>query len=322
MPLINSTYKPSLIFRNTHFNTIYKTLFYKNLVTYQRKRIATPDNDFIDLDFSTVASNTLIIALHGLEGSSKSKYILSVVNYLNTQNFDAVAVNFRGCSGEDNKHLYSYNSGKTDDVAVIIDSILNNYNYKNIVLLGYSMGGNITLKYLGENTLIPSEIKAAIAISVPCDLEGSSNALAKWHNTVYIQRFLRTLKAKSISKLEKFPESNLNKTAILKAKTFEDFDNAVTAPLFGYKNAKDYWTQCSAKQFLNNIKKPSLIINAKDDTFLSESCFPFKETNQNPQLYLETPNYGGHVGFNTGLLGKDELWSEKRVAAFIQHIIS
>lgn len=322
MPIISSTYQPSLLFKNAHFNTVYKTLFYKNNLNYHRKRITTPDQDFLDLDFSTVGSETLVIGLHGLEGSSNSKYMVSACQYLNSRQIDCVAVNFRGCSGEDNQHLFSYHSGKTDDVELIINYILNNYNYKNIVLLGYSMGGNISLKYMGENSTIASSIKGAIAISVPCDLEGSSNALSNWQNTIYIQRFLRTLKKKSLLKLEKYPESLLSKEAIISAKNFQDFDNAVTAPLGGFKNAKEYWTNCSSKQFLSNIQLPTLIINAKDDTFLSKSCFPYSEAKQNPMLFLEVPSYGGHVGFNTSIVEKDPLWSEDRIYQFLQHIIS
>ena len=201
MPLINSTYKPSFIFKNAHLNTIYKTLFYSEKNAYTRKRIFTEDNDFLDLDFSINNSETLVIALHGLEGSSKSKYIISVINYLNLNNIDCLAANFRGCSGEDNNNPYSYNSGKTDDISLIINYVLNNYNYKNIVLLGYSMGGNITLKYMGENAEIPPQIKGAVAISTPCDLEGSSIALSNWNNAVYLKRFMKTLKQKSLLKL-------------------------------------------------------------------------------------------------------------------------
>ena len=137
MPIIESSYKPSYLFKNTHINTMYKTLFYTGNNAYKRERITTEDNDFLDLDFSTNNSETLVIAMHGLEGSSKSKYIISIVNYLNNNNIDCVAVNFRGCSGEDNNHIYSYNSGKTDDVATIINYILKNYNYKNINSINY-----------------------------------------------------------------------------------------------------------------------------------------------------------------------------------------
>lgn len=322
MPLIQSTYKPTLLFKSAHINTVYKTLFYNNTNQYKRTRITTPDNDFLDLDFSTIGSKTLVIALHGLEGSSKSKYIVSLVNFLNSKNVDSVAVNFRGCSEEDNKQIYSYNSGKTDDLNTVINYILENYNYKNIFVVGYSMGGNITLKYLGENTKLPSEIKGAITISVPTDLEGSSKALSHWENKVYIKRFLISLIKKSIAKHQKFPNSVLNPTAIKNAKNFIDFDNAVTAPLFGFKNAQDYWTKCSSKQFLKNINVPTLLINALDDTFLSESCYPFKEASENKNLYFETPKYGGHVGFNTYIGKRDLLWSENRVLEFMNHIIS
>jgi predicted alpha/beta-fold hydrolase len=249
-----------------------------------------------------------------IESSYKPSLLFKII--------DCVAVNFRGCSGEDNNNPFSYNSGKTDDVSLIINYILANYNYKNIVLLGYSMGGNITLKYLGENSEIPLNIRGAIAISVPCDLEGSSNTLSNWHNAIYLNRFMITLKKKALLKLQKFPNCGLNEEAIINAKTFRDFDNAVTAPLFGYKNAHDYWTKCSSKQFLEGIKQPTLIINALDDSFLSESCYPFEGAKNHKNLTFEVPKYGGHVGFNTSPFGKDLLWSENRILQYIQHIIS
>lgn len=322
MPLITSTYKPSLLFKNSHFNTAFKTLFFNNIISYNRKRVETPDNDFIDLDFSTVGSDTLVIAMHGLEGSSQSKYIISVIEHLNSQNMDCVAINFRGCSGDENKKIYSYNSGNTDDLAFIINHLLNHYNYKNMLLLGYSMGGNITLKYLGESSQIPSEIKGAIAVSVPCDLKGSSYALAKWYNRFYLHRFMKTLKEKALKKMKAFPKSILDKDLIQKAKTFKDFDDVVTAPLFGYKNAEDYWSNCSSKEFIESIKLPTLVISALDDSFLSRSCYPINEAKNHEFLVLETPEHGGHVGFNTVVIGKDPGWSENRVSNFIRHIIS
>jgi len=322
MPIIQSNYKPSFIFKNAHVNTIYKTLFYSETNSYKRKRIKTKDNDFIDLDFSIKDSETLVIAMHGLEGSSKSKYIISAINYLNLNNIDCIAVNFRGCSGEDNNQPYSYNSGKTDDVSLIINYILDNYNYKNIVLLGYSMGGNITLKYMGETTKIPHQIKAAIAISAPCDLEGSSKVLSNWNNAIYLNRFMVTLKEKALLKLERFPNCQLNKSMISNAKTFNNFDDAVTAPLFGYKNAKDYYTHCSSKQFLKDINIPTLLINALDDSFLSASCHPFQEAENNKKLFFEASKYGGHVGFNSSLFEKNTCWSENRVLQFINYNIS
>lgn len=321
MPLIASTYNPPILFKNTHINTVYKTLFFNNEVSYIRKRITTPDDDFLDLDFSKVGSDTLVIALHGLEGSSQSKYILSVINHLNNHKIDCVAFNFRGCSGEDNKQIYSYHSGKTDDLELVINYILENYSYKNIILLGYSMGGNITLKYIGESKNLTKNIKGAVTLSVPCDLEGASYELAKWNNYMYMNRFLKTLKEKSLLKLKKFPNCQINPQDILNAENFEDFDNVVTAPLGNFKNAYDYWHRCSSKPFIQSISIPTLLINALDDSFLSRSCYPFEEAKNHHFFNFETPQYGGHVGFNTSYFGDDLLWSENRILAYIKHII-
>ena len=321
MPIVQSTYKPNFFFKNTHLNTSYKTLFTNQKINYSRKRITTPDNDFLDLDFSSVNSDTIVIACHGLEGSSNSKYIISACKYFNNEEIDCLAVNFRGCSGEDNNFVYSYHSGKTDDLSSIINFVIENYNYKNIVLLGFSMGGNIVLKYLGENTIIPSLIKCGVAVSVPIDLESSSRELEKPHNRFYLNRFMKTLRIKALTKIEKFPDCKLSKEDILNAETFEDFDNALTAPLFGFKNAKDYWDKSSSIHFLNQITTPSLILNAKDDTFLGENCFPFQFAENNSNLNLEIPNYGGHVGFNTSFNLNKNLWSENRIHQFIKHII-
>jgi len=322
MPLLKSTYKPSVLFRNNHFNTAYKTLFFVDSIQYSRERLKTNDGDFVDLDISVVGSDTLVLALHGLEGSSQSKYIISVLNYLNLQNIDGAVLNFRGCSGEDNNKPYSYHSGKTDDVDLAITYFLSQNKYRNIFLLGYSMGGNVALKYMGTSKNMPTEIKGAIAISVPCDLKGSAVALESLPNILYQNMFMKTLKEKSLLKLNKFPEANLNKEAIVNTKTFKDFDNVVTAPLFGFKNAEDYWEKNSSKQFISEIYKPTLLINALDDSFLSESCFPFTETQNHKKVYFETPKSGGHVGFNSTLFGKDLLWSEKRIFQFINHNIS
>ena len=322
MPLLKSTYKPAVLFRNNHFNTAYKTLFYTETIYFTRKRLKTSDDDFIDLDISSVGSETVVLALHGLEGSSQSKYIISVLNYLNSQNIDGAALNFRCCGGEDNNKPYSYHSGKTDDVDLAISHLLAKNIYRNIFLLGYSMGGNVALKYMGTLKNIPAEIKGTLAISVPCDLEGSAIALESLPNKLYQNMFMKTLKEKALLKFNKFPKANLNKEIIVNAKTFKDFDNAVTAPLFGYNNAEEYWKKNSSKQFIPEIKKPTLLINALDDSFLSKSCYPFSEVENHKKVYFETPKYGGHVGFNSTLFGKDLLWSEKRVFEFVNHNIS
>ncbi len=313
----SKSYKPPLLFKNGHINTIYRTLFLNYPVEYQRKRITTPDQDFLDLDFSRVNSDKVVILMHGLEGSSSSKYILSTTKHLNENAFDVVAVNLRSCSGEQNLTLGTYHSGKTDDLETVIDFIEKNYNYSQIFLAGYSLGGNQILKYLGEKgSSLIKKITAAVTVSVPCDLEGSSEALARFSSKVYMERFLRTLRVKSLEKLEKFPDSGLDREKILNAKNFNDFDNAVTAPIYGYKNARDYWQKNSSKPFIPEIKIPTLLITAKDDPFLSKTCFPVKEAKENSSFYLELNRYGGHVGFNQHPSAGKNIWMESRIVQF------
>ena len=321
MSVDSRSYKPPLLFKNGHVNTIYRTLFLNYPIEYQRKRITTPDRDFLDLDFSTVNSDKIVILIHGLEGSSGSKYILSTAGHLNKKGYDIVSVNQRSCSGEPNLTLGTYHSGKTDDLETVIRFIEKNYTYKQIFLAGYSLGGNQILKYLGEKgNAIRSKIRAAVTVSVPCDLEGSSQALARFTSKLYMERFLKTLKVKTLEKMEKFPDSGLDKELIINAKNFYDFDNAVTAPVFGYKNAQDYWRKNSSKGFIPEISIPALLITALDDPFLNKSCYPVKEAGENPYFNLEINRFGGHVGFNIHHTTEKNIWMENRILQFFDNL--
>lgn len=322
MPLLKSTFFPTLPFRNSHFNTIYRALFMKESVEYSRKRVTTWDQDFIDLDFSLVGSKTLVILIHGLEGSSQSKYILAATSEFNNEAMDTVAFNLRGCSGEDNLLLQTYHSGKTDDVHFIINYILKNYSYQNIVLAGYSLGGNLTLKYMGEFAkTLSSKIKCAIAVSVPVDLASSSVAMSSYKNKIYMEAFLKTLRLKVLEKAHKFPEFKLDKDKLFKAKAFSDFDALYTAPVYGYSGAEDYWEKASSKPYLKSIETPTLLISSEDDPFLAAACFPIKEAKTSKNFYLEMTKYGGHVGFISSFLIDKNRWLENRMLNFIkQHL--
>ncbi|MEN8125587.1 MAG: alpha/beta fold hydrolase [Bacteroidota bacterium] len=321
MIIDNSTYKPHLLFKRSHFNTVYRTLFDQIEINFKRKRLETNDGDFLDLDFSISNSNKIAIVIHGLEGSSSSSYIKSVTRVLNLNKIDVVAINLRGCSGESNRLISSYHSGKTDDLAAVISYIDKQYNYDDYFIVGFSLGGNLILKYLGENGYeIPVKIRSAVTISVPCDLKGSSETLSKFWNFIYIQRFIRSLKQKTFVKLQQFPNSFLIKEEIEKVKSLYDFDNLYTAPAHGFKDAYDYWEKNSSKQFITNIKVPTLLITAIDDPFLSNSCFPVKEAKLNSNFYLELPKYGGHVGFNSTFSKTNDLWLENRVAQFLENL--
>ncbi len=322
MPLLTSDFTPSLPFKNGHFNTVYRPLFMKEKSNYTRKRIFTWDHDFIDLDFSLVNSKTLAILIHGLEGSSESKYMISTANELNNKNIDTVAFNLRGCSGEDNWLLGTYHSGKTEDVHFVINHILENYNYENLLLVGFSLGGNLTLKYMGEYVAqISSKIKGAVAISVPIDIASSEREMDKIKNKLYIEQFLKTIRLKVLEKSHKFPEFKLDKQKLFKSTKFKHLEHLYTVPVFGFDSPEDYWHKASSKPYLSKIDRPTLLINAKDDSFLAEECFPIREAQNSEHFFLEISQYGGHVGFITNFKQHESRWLEKRISTFIFNTI-
>ncbi|MGB5263403.1 MAG: alpha/beta fold hydrolase [Lutimonas sp.] len=314
--VLESTYRPDLVFKNGHFNTIYRTLVHQLRLDYERERIDTPDGDFLDLDWIRRGNQDLVLIIHGLEGSAGSKYVISLGHKAIEQNFDVLAMNLRGCSGEINRLYKSYHSGETRDLEHVLNHMSISTKYKHIFLVGYSLGGNQTLKFLGE-TQKNNVVTKAVAISVPCDLQASSEEIMKPKNFIYLYRFLNTLKPKLIKKNELF-NLQMDPEKIDLIKNFTDFDNMYTAPAHGFKNALDYYKRSSSKPFIPYIKKNTLIISALDDPFLSKSCFPFEEAENNHYVHLETPNFGGHVGFNAVLNYKKDFWLENRILEFFR----
>lgn len=299
MPVLESNYKAPFLFRNGHVSTIYSGLVRQvRGVLQERERITLPDGDFLDLDwsYSEEKTNKVIILLHGLEGHAQRPYMTGTAKLFNKNQIDAVCVNFRGCSGTENLKYMSYHSGATDDLEAVINHIIGKNNYTEIYIKGVSLGGNMVLKYLGERNRVPEQIKAVIAISVPCSLEGSARKLHTFENRLYHDRFKKHLVDRLKVKQQQFPDI-LSLEELNAIKTLYDFDNVYTAKAHGFKNGSDYYKQCSCLQFLLQIKIPTLIINALNDSFLSHDCYPVKEAKQNPNLFLEMPKHGGHVGF-------------------------
>lgn len=316
MPVLNSTYKAPYLFRNGHISTAYSGLFRTVIgVTQNRERITLRDNDFLDLDwsYSKEKSDKIIIVLHGLEGDAQRPYMTGTAKLFNNHGFDAVCVNFRGCSGSDNLLYRSYHSGATEDLESVIESILKTKKYSEIYIKGVSLGGNMVLKYLGERDEIPKELKAVIAVSVPCYLAGSAKQLHTFENILYHDRFKKHLVNRLKIKQQHFSHI-LSLKDLDSIKTLYDFDNIYTAKAHGFKDAADYYKQSSCLQFLPNIKIPTLIINALNDSFLSSECYPVKEAKQNSNLFLEMPKYGGHVGF---VDKKNVYYNESRALDFV-----
>ena len=315
MPILPSTYNPPFYIKNGFVATVYSGLFRKVVLEQTRERLTLSDGDFLDLDwsFSELKTKKLVILLHGLEGHAQRPYITGAAKLFNDHGIDAVCVNFRGCSGHENLKYYSYHSGATLDLVEVITHVILKKGYSELYLKGISLGGNLILKYLGEGNAIPPQVKAAIAISVPCDLYSSCVALHTVKNKLFHDRFLKDLVNRLREKQKRFPEF-LSAETVNTIKTLRDFDEVYTAKAHGFKNALDYYEKCSSLQFLSHIKLPTLVINALNDSFLSAPCFPIKEAKYNPNLHLEMPKYGGHVGF----IDKGNIYyNEKRALQFV-----
>lgn len=316
MPVLQTTYKAPFFFRNGNIATIYSGLVRKVKIEQTRERLTLSDNDFLDLDwsYSQQKSNKVIILLHGLEGHAQRPYVTGSAKLFNNNGVDAVCVNFRGCSGEPNLKYYSYHSGATQDLHEVVNHVLKQNKYTEVYIKGISLGGNITLKYLGEGRDLPTQIKAGIAVSTPCFLEGSASELHKFKNKPYAIRFKKHLVNKLKPKLLQFPE-NLNVTQVKSIKTLRDFDEVYTSKAHGFKDALSYYTKSSSLQFLPTINIPTLLINALNDSFLSPECYPVKEAKNNTNLHLEMPNQGGHVGF---IQKGNVYYNEQRALEFIK----
>lgn len=317
MPILDaSDYTPPRLFRIGNINTIYPFLFRKNKnPEFKRSRFETSDNDFIDLDLLIKKRKRLVVLCHGLEGNSESQYMEHTAQFLYENDWDVLCINFRSCSGEMNRQLTMYHSGFTSDVHEVIQAYENDYEH--ITLVGFSLGGNVVLKYISDGIFTLSEkLKAVVAISVPVDLSKSALKISSRANWVYDKRFRVSLEQKIRDKHVFFP-NEVNLDLLKKVKTLRDFDDYYTGPIHGFDGAEDYYSKCNSKQFLGNIKIPALLITALDDPFLPEESYPFDIAAENDNFYFMAPKFGGHVGFTT--FGTNYYWNEHKTLQFINN---
>ncbi len=320
MPLIkHSDYKPPFHLFNRHVETMMPSAFRKiDGVVYQRERLELADGDFLDLDWLKSEGSKLMIFSHGLEGNSKRHYSKGMAKYFFQRGWDALVWNCRGCSGEMNRLPRFYHHGATEDLSAVVQQAVSKKQYNSIVLVGISMGGSMTLKYLGEYCgKLSTNLKGAAVFSVPCDLPSSAKELDKPAQKIYRIRFLKKLSKKIKWKSEMFP-TVVSYQGYENIKTFNEFDNRYTAPLHGYKNADDFYQKASPLPHIPHIQLPTLIVNALNDPFLSEACYPYDLLKTHEHVFLETPSRGGHTGFT--LSGKEENWMEVRAFEFLQGV--
>lgn len=317
MPVIeHSSYEPPFYLANPHVQTVWHSEFRRvKGIHYQRFRQETDDGDFLDFDWLRNGGDKLAIVVHGLESSTTRPYMKGMVKALGNRGVDCLAMNLRGCGGEINRLKTFYHAGKTDDVETAVRYALQN-GYRTLFLVGFSLGGNLVLRWLGERgRAVFPQVVAAAAVSAPCDLISSHLALNRTSNRIYTRRFVRKLLGKVKKKAEMMPDL-LDRHLMKSVRTIEDFDTLFTAPGFGFEDAMDYYRRASALPLLHHICVPTLLLNALDDPFLGPACYPKEIAGKSRVFFLENPAHGGHVGF-LGCNSGDEYWHEGRVSDFL-----
>lgn len=320
MPVISSKFKPtSVFFRNSHINTIYASLLrFIPRVKFFRERLELSDGDFLDLDWVRERNRRLLITLGGLEGKSNSLYSRAAIRYFTQRQYDALGVNYRGCSGEPNRLLRGYDMGASCDVRHVVNHVLDAYDYDEIVIIGYSLGGNIAMKYAGEEgDRISKKIRAVVGYSVPIQIGKSEERMNRWYNWHYLKWFMFPLNRKANRKKRQFPDALKTYRGFFMSGNFVYFDTHFNAPANGYGSAEEYWESSSCGPVLADIKVPALIMASLDDTFISQECLPRSAAESNPNLVLEISQYGGHCGFISRFTEKSS-WMEERAYSFAQ----
>lgn len=309
-------YRPPVWLRNGHVQSIWPSLFRRvPMIKPFEEVLPTPDGDELHLDWYRQGSDRLAVLSHGLEGNSRRPYMLGMAKALMLNGWDVLAWNFRSCGGVMNHKPRFYHSGATEDLHAVV-TYGQRKGYRCLSMIGFSMGGNLTLLYLAQlGNRVDSDIHRAITYSVPIDLAGSAAVLALPSRRIYMQRFLQDLRGKMQQKAHVFPNL-INTSGFEHIRDFHQFDNRYTAPLHGFLDAQDYWARCSALPRLKNICVPSLIVNAADDPFLSADCYPESKSILGRHVHMEITKWGGHVGFVARR--RDGLyWSEERAINFL-----
>lgn len=319
--LVPARFRPAWWLRNPHAQTLAgKYLRSSRGLPLERRRIDTPDGDFLDLDFAPEPAQgaPLVVVLHGLEGSTQREYMSLMFHELFGHGLRGVGMNFRGCGGEPNRLARAYHSGDTGDLAHVIAGLRRSRPGRPIGAVGFSLGGNVLLKHLGERG-DAAGIDAAAAVSVPFDLSGSAERLSSGvMGRAYGAYFLRSLRRKVHAKRHLLNgEADVDRA--LAARTLRDFDDAFTAPLHGFTGADDYYARADVRRHLAHIRVPALLVQARDDPFLPRGATPDAIVADNPRLTAAFTDRGGHLGFVEGALPwRPRFWAERTAARFLE----
>jgi len=319
--ITRSEFKPAWWLPGCHAQTIWPSIMRRSPdINLTWERLELPDGDFIDLVWTYRKTGPIVILLHGLEGSINSHYAKTMLKALEENGLKAVLMHFRGCSGKHNRKDRSYHSGDTSDLRFLIQKLSEQFPGNKLTAVGFSLGGNVLLKYLGEQGK-DALLDAAVAISVPFDLSNGANCLNKGYSKLYQRHLIQRLQNKINDKF-KDRDAPFPIQKMMDWNTFNLFDHHVTAPLHGFKSGKDYYQKCSSRKFLKSITVPALLLHSKDDPFISKDAIPNGNELSN-SVQLELSERGGHVGFVSGdLPWRATYWLEKRIPEFLNDQLS
>lgn len=296
MPLIKSTYRAPVFLPGGTLQTVIPGRKPRKQIVYERETLELPDGDFLDLDWIRNGSERLIILTHGLEGSSKSQYVSDTVNQMDHEKFDLLAWNCRSCSGRMNRLPKLYHHGEIEDISEVVRHVLSLDRYRSIHLAGFSMGGNITIKFLARKKELARHISSSAVISTPFDLESSSATLDKPKNYLLRKYFMKNLYVKLGAKEAQFPGS-FPMEKFHDVKTWNEFDRLFVAPFVGFDSVDVFYREASANTFILDVESPVFIINAKNDPVLTRSCHPIEPARSKSHIHFELSRTGGHVYF-------------------------
>jgi len=315
-----SAFRPAWWLPSPHLQTLWPVLVKRRpLISLRRQRLELPDGDFLDLDWTPGDTGPIVVILHGLEGSSDSHYAGRLLESVHNYGWRGVVMHFRGCSGEPNRLPRTYHSGETGDVQLFVRHLRHAEPDTAIAVVGYSLGGNVLLKWLGE-TGEESLIACAVAVSVPFDLDDCARRLERGLSRLYQWWLLRSLRA-STQRKSANKSAPIDLTSLDKVRTFREFDDRVTAPLHGFTGVDDYYTRSSSRQYLAGIRVPTLVLHARDDPFMTPSALPAPDE-LSSAVTLELMEKGGHVGFVSGPHPWGaRYWLEERIPQFLGHYL-
>ncbi|MES2705791.1 MAG: alpha/beta fold hydrolase [Verrucomicrobiota bacterium] len=318
MPVVDSTFRPPFFLRGGHLATILAAVYPRSRAAWtSRERLELEDGDFLDLAWRQRGRDRLAVLCHGLEGSLDAPYIRGMAETLAAGGWDVLAWNYRNCGGEPNRLPRTYHSGESGDLRTVVAHASGNYGH--LAIVGFSLGGNIALKYAGEPPLHPA-VRAVAAISAPIDLVSCARVLdGNRGNRLYQRRFLKTLVGKALAKALRFPDK-IDLARVRGIRSIRDFDEFVTAPLHGFAGADDYWIRSSALPFIPRITVPALLLSAANDPLLDTPSYPEHLARELPHFHLETPAWGGHLGFSGAPLNRRP-WHERRVLEFLEQAV-